>query len=113
MYRYTLTLIYGKRFIDSSKLRRHWQSHEGVSDRTHICPYPECGQAFSDENRLRQHMGRGLHLSTSQLNVSTYCGILLVPPVDRWVITRQKLNTQRLTRQKLNTQRLTDQHGLG
>ena len=47
--------------------------------------------------------GRGLHSSTSHLNVSTFCGIRWVPSGDRWAITRHKLNTKRLI----------DQNGLG
>jgi len=41
--------------------------------------------------------GRDLHLSTSQLNVSTCCGIRWVPLADGWVITGHKLTTTRLT----------------
>jgi hypothetical protein len=47
--------------------------------------------------------GRGLHTSTFQLNVSTFCGIRWVPSVDGWVVTRHKLDTKRLT----------DQNGIG
>jgi hypothetical protein len=35
---------------------------------------------------------RGLHSSTSQLNVSTVCGMRWVPLLDRWVITRHTLD---------------------
>jgi hypothetical protein len=42
---------------------------------------------------------RGLHSFTSQLNVCTFCGIRWVPSVDRWVITRYKVDTKRLTEQ--------------
>ena len=49
--------------------------------------------------RDRHSMGRGSHSSTSQLNVSTFCGTRLVPSLDMWVITRHKLDTQRLTNQ--------------
>jgi hypothetical protein len=41
--------------------------------------------------------GRGLQSSTSQLSVRTFCGIRWVLSVDRWVITRHKLDTKRLT----------------
>jgi hypothetical protein len=48
-------------------------------------------------------LGKGLHSSTSQLDVSTFCGRRWIPSVDRWVITRHKLDTKSLT----------DQNGLG
>jgi hypothetical protein len=44
-------------------------------------------------------LGRGLHSSTSLLNVSTVCEIRLAASVDIWVTTRHKLNTKRLTDQ--------------
>jgi hypothetical protein len=37
-------------------------------------------------------LGGGLHSSTSQLNVSTFCGTRLVPSIDMWVITGHKLD---------------------
>ena len=37
--------------------------------------------------------GRGLHSSTFQLNVSTFCGIRWVPSVGRWFMTHHKLDT--------------------
>ena len=43
--------------------------------------------------------GMGLHSSTSQLDLSTFCGIRWVPSVDSLVITRHKLDTNRLTYQ--------------
>ena len=46
---------------------------------------------------------RGLHSSTSQLNVSTLCRIRCVPSFGRWVIIRHELVTKWLT----------DQNGLG
>ena len=42
-------------------------------------------------------VGRGLHSSTSQLNLSASCGTLWVRAVDRWDITRHKLDTKRLS----------------
>ena len=42
---------------------------------------------------------KGLHSSTSQLNVGTFCGIRWVLSVDTWVITRHKLDTKRLSDQ--------------
>jgi hypothetical protein len=42
-------------------------------------------------------LGRGLHSPTSQLNVSTFCGIRWVPSVDRRFINRHNVDTQRLT----------------
>ena len=42
---------------------------------------------------------RGLHSSTSQLNVSTFGWIRWVPSVERRVITHHSLDTKRLTDQ--------------
>jgi hypothetical protein len=43
--------------------------------------------------------GKGLHSSTSQLNVRTVYGTHCVPWVDMSVITQHKLDTKRLTDQ--------------
>jgi len=41
----------------------------------------------------------GAYTLPLQLNVSEFCGILWLPVVDTWVITRQKLDKKRLTDQ--------------
>jgi hypothetical protein len=60
---------------------------------------PYLGLNAVDEARLRELHDepevRGLHSSASQLNVGTFRGIHLVPSVDRYVITRHKLDTKR------------------
>jgi len=56
-----------------------------------------------DGELLVRPVSRGLHSSTSQLNVSTFRGICWVPTVDIADITRHKLDTKRLA----------DQNGLG
>jgi len=51
------------------------------------------------ERLTAQLQARGSHSSTSQLNVSTLCGIRWVPSVYRWVTTGHKLDSKRLTAQ--------------
>jgi len=48
---------------------------------------------------IYQALPRGSHSPTSQLNVSTLCGIRWVASIDEQVITRKKLDTKRLTDQ--------------
>jgi len=54
--------------------------------------------------------GRGLHSSTSQLNVSNFCGIRWVPQYLQYI---SYVGHTVITRHELGTQRLTDQNGLG
>ena len=60
-------------------------------------------EEWAEEQGVEGVAGRGLHSSTSQLNVSIFCRIHWSPSGDRWVITRHRLDTQRIT----------DQNGLG
>ncbi|CAH8350213.1 unnamed protein product [Eruca vesicaria subsp. sativa] len=42
------------KFLDSSKLKRHWLIHTGARD--FVCTYEVCGKAFSLDFNLRSHM---------------------------------------------------------
>ena len=44
----------GKRFLDSSKLKRHSLTHTG--ERPYLCPFEGCGKRFSLDFNLRSHM---------------------------------------------------------
>eukprot|EP00900_Chrysochromulina_parva_P001898 jgi/Chrpa1/11709/Chrysochromulina_OHIO_Genome00022834-RA len=44
----------GKRFLDSSKLKRHSLKHTG--ERPYLCPFEGCGKRFSLDFNLRSHM---------------------------------------------------------
>ncbi|ONK77459.1 uncharacterized protein A4U43_C02F6740 [Asparagus officinalis] len=44
----------GKKFGDSSKLKRHHLVHTGVKD--YVCPHEGCGRAFNLSFNLRTHM---------------------------------------------------------
>ncbi|KAL2904639.1 Zinc finger transcription factor YY1 [Bienertia sinuspersici] len=54
LYHIQLTLFFLQKFLDSSKLKRHFLIHTG--ERDFICPHEGCGKAFSLDFNLRSHM---------------------------------------------------------